>query len=507
MKRSITLASLSAVLDRGRAAAETCLSAADNDFQLQSSWVAPNAGSNIAPAASGQGDAAGLLIHGDNLPVMRALLHGKGPDSLRGGIDLIYIDPPFASGVQFERRIVLPGATPDAEPAILDQIAYNDQWRDGIESYLEMLYPRLALMRELLSANGSMYVHVDYRVSHWARVLLDDVFGEDNFINEIVWNKGFRGTRSNGIFQHAHDTLFWYARDRRGGYIWNQVHESYKDADLSRYNKTDEQGRRYALIKRRRTDGTVYYGKTYPDGRGKRRNDVISDIPTMASTDAQRTGYDTQKPRALLTELIAAASNPDSLVADFFCGSGTTGEAAEALGRRWLLCDAGRPAAALATRRLLALPGCRPFQELAAREKSPQPEGELIAEIEHGDLGDDTVELRIRLASYKPPAPDKLGLTKKSVRDLQETVREDSLRLLDRIELDPEYDGKTFVSRWQSLRPFTTAHAAPARLAAEYTLQFPASVLGATLALRAHDAFGFQSTILVPIRAQAPTGQ
>lgn len=296
------------------------------------------------------------LIYGDNLLAMQALLAGDAATnlpSLRGKVDLIYIDPPFDSKADYRTKINLPGADIEQKPTVIEQFAYADTWKDGTVSYLKMLYPRLILMRELLSDKGSIYVHIDWHVGHYVKVLMDDVFGKMNLVNEIIWNKGFRGTEAKSIYQHSHDIVYLYCKNKEIGYTWNQQYQPYKDQSLGRYNKIDENGKRYAEIKRTRTDGTVYYGKTYPKQDGKKINDVISHIATMASTNTERNGYDTQKPEELLKIFIAASSNKGDLVCDFFGGSGTTAAVAERLGRRWITTDIGKPATLVMRKRFI----------------------------------------------------------------------------------------------------------------------------------------------------------
>lgn len=301
------------------------------------------------------------LCYGDNLLVMQALLNGDpatGLPSMRGMIDLIYIDPPYDSKADYRSKITLPGVDVELNPTVLEQTAYSDTWKDGTVSYLKMMYPRLVLMRELLSDKGSIYVHLDWHVGHYVKLLMDKIFGKDKFVNEIIWNKGFRGTESQRIFQHSHDTILMYSTSKN--YIWNQQGQPYKDMSLGRYNQIDENGKRYALIKRTRTNGEVYYGKTYPNEAGKKINDVIAHIATMASTNKERLGYDTQKPEELINIFIKASSNEDSIVADFFAGSGTTGAVAEKLGRRWIMSDMGKPATMIMRKRLVDIPS-KPF--------------------------------------------------------------------------------------------------------------------------------------------------
>lgn len=294
------------------------------------------------------------LCYGDNLMVMQALLTGDkstGLPSMRGKIDLIYIDPPYDSKADYRTKITLPSGDIDLKPTVLEQFAYSDTWKEGTISYLRNIYPRLYLMRELLSDKGSIYVHLDWHIGHYVKIIMDEIFGKDNFVNEIIWNKGFRGTESKKIFQHSHDTILMYSKNDE--YIWNQQGQPYKDANMGRYNQIDENGKRYALIKRVRTNGEVYYGKTYPNEDGKKINDVISHIATMASTNSERTGYDTQKPEALLEILVKTSSNEDSIVADFYAGSGTTGAVAEKLGRKWIMSDLGKPANMIIRKRLI----------------------------------------------------------------------------------------------------------------------------------------------------------
>lgn len=293
-------------------------------------------------------DFRNMLIWGDNKLAMGSLL-----EQFRGKIDLIYIDPPFDVGADFSMKVAL-GEEDELlqkEQSILEAVAYRDTWGKGTDSYLHMMYERLILMRDLLSESGSLIVHLDERVNSHIRLVLDEIFGGALLCNEIVWNKGFRGTRANKKFQRSHETLWWYSKGTN--YLWNQTYEPYKDEDMGRYNQVDPDGRRYALIKRRRTDGTVYYGKTYPGEEGKWRNDVIPDVPTMAATSSERVGYDTQKPEALLQILVKTLADEGSLVADFFCGSGTTMEAAERNGRRWIGVDLGRYAIHVSRKRLI----------------------------------------------------------------------------------------------------------------------------------------------------------
>ena len=291
------------------------------------------------------------IFWGDNLQVMSHMLR-----EYRGKIDLIYIDPPFDSKMDYKKKIKIKGKEVLNDNNSFEEKQYGDIWSN--DEYLQFMFERLTIMRELLSEKGSIYVHCDYHKSHHIRCMLDQVFGlgaaiDNNapgFRGEIIWDKGFRGTESKNIFQRTHDTIFWYSKSSE--WIWNQIFEEYKDKKMSRYNKVDEDGRRYALIKRTRTDGTVYYGKTYFNEEGKEIEDVIFE-PIMASTDSERTDYPTQKPEDLIERFIKASSSPGDIVFDGFIGSGTTLAVAMKLGRKFIGADINLGAIQTTTKRLI----------------------------------------------------------------------------------------------------------------------------------------------------------
>lgn len=291
------------------------------------------------------------IFWGDNLQVMSHLLK-----DYRGKIDLIYIDPPFDSKADYKKKIKLRGKTIENDQLTFEEKQYGDIWTN--DDYLQFLYERIVLCRELLSDNGSLYLHCDYHKSHQIRMILDEVFGLGAMISpngqgfraEIIWDKGFRGTESKNIYQRTHDTIFWYSKTSE--WIWNQQFEEYKDAKMSRYNQVDEDGKRYALIKRVRTDGSVYYGKCYFNEAGKKIEDVIFE-PIMASTDRERTDYPTQKPESLIERLVKSSSNPGDIVFDCFMGSGTTQAVAMKLGRRFIGADINLGAIQTTTKRLI----------------------------------------------------------------------------------------------------------------------------------------------------------
>src|SRR3989339_1568567 len=186
------------------------------------------------------------MIYGDNLLAMQALLAGdpqsKMP-SMREKIDLIYIDPPFDSKADYRTKIHLPGTDIEQKPTVIEQFAYSDTWKNGTASYLEMLVPRLILARELLSEQGSIYVHIDWHVGHYVKIILDEVFGRENFVNEIIW-QGTTGDTSakNTKFIKSHDTIFLYGKNNPQR-IWNDSFQSYEEGGLKPYKYQDEGGR------------------------------------------------------------------------------------------------------------------------------------------------------------------------------------------------------------------------------------------------------------------------
>lgn len=277
------------------------------------------------------------LIYGDNLLAMQALIAGDeatGLPPMRGKVDLIYIDPPFDSKADYRTRINLPGADIEQKPTTIEQFAYADTWKDGTVSYLKMLYPRLVLMRELLSDKGSIYVHIDWHLGHYVKVLMDDIFGKENFLNEIIWCYKSGGAGGGG-YAKKHDILLFYSKSA-----------------LVQFNVTKEKS--YMGIGYSTGNKNVVL---YDDGDGKGPYTLVNvkdwwtDIGMIATSKGRL--YATQKPEALLERIIKASSNEGDLVCDFFGGSGTAAAVAERLGRRWITTDIGKPATLVMRKRFI----------------------------------------------------------------------------------------------------------------------------------------------------------
>jgi len=298
------------------------------------------------------------LIWGDNLLVMGSLL-----EKFAGKIDLIYIDPPFATGADFSFTAPIGDSGEEVfkDQSLIEEKAYRDTWGKGIASYMETMGARIRLMRDLLSARGSIYVHCDWRVNSHLRLILDEVFGEDNFQREIVWDisvlSGFKTKANNWV--RGHDTILFYSKNA-AEVLFNKQSTEHRPEYIARFNKVDKDGRKYfdGRGERRYLDEVLEKGKAIGDVW----NDIMSfqQIPTSQ----ERLGYDTQKPEALLERIVRASSDEGSIVADFFCGSGTTLAVAEKLGRRWIGCDLGRWAIHVTRKRLLEIPNCKPFEVL-----------------------------------------------------------------------------------------------------------------------------------------------
>lgn len=311
------------------------------------------------------------LIYGENLLTMQALLVGDeatGLPSLRGKVDLIYIDPPFNSKADYRTKINLPGIEIEQKPTMMEQFAYSDTWSEGTASYLKMMYPRLLLMRELLSEKGSIYVHIDWHVGAYMKVIMDEIFGKPNFVNEIVWGYKDIGSKAVYYYKRKHDALLFYQKGNCR--IFNIQRLALSESTLQRYGSYfDEKGHITYRWLKENNPGVFAKLKGQPEdldqpwldiNNGQPLSDWWDDISPLKSHFNESVGYATQKPEALLERIIKASSNEGDLVCDFFGGSGTTAAVAERLGRRWITCDVGRPASLIMRKRLIDQ-GAKPF--------------------------------------------------------------------------------------------------------------------------------------------------
>ena len=280
------------------------------------------------------------LIWGDNKLILSSLLRGPLRQEIeeQGGLKLIYIDPPFDVGADFKMNIEIGDETLRKEPGILEEIAYRDTWGKGADSFIAMIYERLRLMRDLLAEDGSIYVHCDWRVNSLIRLAMDEVFGADNFQREIIWRigwlSGYKTKAQNWI--RNHETILYYAKNGQQ-FTFNKDYIPYPEGYTRR-------------------DGTVPTAQGYPleDTWNCYDLDVMNSIQIMSFSN-EKTGYATQKNENLIERIIKASSNEGDLVADFFCGSGTTTAVAEKLGRKWIASDLGKFAIHTTRKRMIGV--------------------------------------------------------------------------------------------------------------------------------------------------------
>jgi len=284
-----------------------------------------------------------LLIFGNNKLVLSPLLR-----DYKEKIKLIYIDPPFATGGDFNYKLYI-----GENKEIYNAIAYTDIWREGLESYLTFMYERLRLMRDLLSKEGSIYVHLDWHVSHYIKIIMDEIFGKDNFRNEIIWAYPAASAQTRRFFIRSFDSILFYTKS--DDYTFNDDPDIYMEfSDRVKFAlKKDEKGTFY--YRGGSHNGKKLSQKVYITKKGIFPRDVWTDIPYIRANTLEYQGFSTQKPERLLKRIVLASSNKDDLIADFFCGSGTLIAVAEKLGRRWIGSDIAYHAIHMTRKRLLDL--------------------------------------------------------------------------------------------------------------------------------------------------------
>ena len=319
------------------------------------------------------------LIYGDNLLAMQALLAGDsytGLPSMRGKIDLIYIDPPFDSKADYRTKIHLPSVDIEQKPSVIEQFAYSDTWKDGTRSYLEMIVPRLVLMRELLSDQGFIYVHIDWHIGHYVKVVMDEIFGKYNFRNEIIVRrikKNVQEYETVKQINYGHDTILFYSKSQDARFKPFQRHNernerwhSFEAAgfrggmDYELFGFKPRQGNHWRWSKDR-AEEAIKSGILRPNpntgkpeyrieaSESEVRDTVWEDITAYSF----KFNYQTEKNEDLIDLILEHSTHTNSIVADFFAGSGTLGAVAEKLGRKWIMVDLGKPACMISRKRLI----------------------------------------------------------------------------------------------------------------------------------------------------------
>ncbi len=269
-----------------------------------------------------------VLARGDNLDFIKYLLDSQ---DMAAKLQLIYMDPPFYSKAGYDAVINLKSPELDETPAIKPE-AYDDRWKTGMYDYLRMLCVRFYLIKDLLADEGCFWVHLDWHVVHYVKILLDEIFGENNFINEVIWNYKSGGTGKRN-FSRKHDTLLFYSKSKK--YYFNPLQEKSYNRGYKPY--------RFKGVKEYKDELGWYTMVNMKD---------VWQIDMVGRTSSERTGYATQKPEQLLTRIIESCTREGDLCADFFSGSGTLAAAAEKLGRRWIACDIGGIATASCLKRM-----------------------------------------------------------------------------------------------------------------------------------------------------------
>lgn len=296
---------------------------------------------------------ANKLIWGDNKLILSSLKNGPLREAIekQGGLKLIYIDPPFDVGADFSMDIEIGDETFTKRPNVLEEIAYRDTWGKGADSFISMIYERLLLMKDLLANDGSIYVHCDWRVSGYLRLAMDEVFGKKAFINEIIWAYEDIGSRTVPYFKRKHDVIFFYGKSAQRKF--NVLRKGLAESTIQRFSKYfDENGQItyqrlketnpgvFAKLKGVSDINAVWLDRN--EGNGAQLNDWWTDISPLKTHFEEHSKYPTQKPEALLERIIKTSTDEGDLVADFFCGSGTTAAVAEKLGRKWIATDLGK---------------------------------------------------------------------------------------------------------------------------------------------------------------------
>lgn len=356
-----------------------------------------------------------ILAHGDNLAFMRYLIKEK---DMAGRLQLVYLDPPFYSKASYEAVIKLKSDLVEEVPAI-KPLAYDDVWKTGMEEYLRMLCVRFFFIRDLLSEEGCLWVHLDWHVVHYVKILLDEVFGEKNFVNEIVWHYKSGGTGKRN-FSRKHDTLLFYGKSRK--YYFHPLQEKSYNRGFKPY--------RFKGVKEYKDDLGWYTMVNMKD---------VWQIDMVGRTSSERTGYATQKPELLLRRVIESCSREGDLCADFFGGSGTFAAAAEDLGRRWISCDIGGIATACSLKRMSVRKSA--FTLLEGKEDLQADALEIGLAVEPIALTDKKL-VTITLNGYTMDRK-RLSLKKEDQAVIRKFCRKDPLQLLEYWSVDFHYNGRT----------------------------------------------------------------
>lgn len=357
---------------------------------------------------------------GDNLFVIAKLIK----EDYEGKIDLIYVDPPFLTKSKHNGKINI---SYQNKEYTFELFAYDDTWEEGLYSYLRMLYPRLYLMKKLLSERGTIYVHLDYRTVHYVKILMDEIFGEENFLNEIIWAYKSGGV-SKRYYSRKHDNILVYTKTKN--YIFNPQKEKSYNRDFKPY--------RFKGVAEYKDEIGWYTLVNLKD---------VWQVDMVGRTSSERVNYATQKPEKLLERIILTSSDENSIVADFFAGSGTLGAVAERLNRRWIMSDKGDLSSITIYKRLLNNQ-YNPF--ICFKEKGKERDGGKLS-IKSGMVENGL--LKIQLEKYEIDL-ENINIKEKYREQIRELIEDNSLALIEFIGFDLDYDGKRPVISTKFVRNF-----------------------------------------------------
>lgn len=357
------------------------------------------------------------LMQGDNLSICKYLAQ----TGYTNRINLIYIDPPFFSKADYKANLKLKVDDKKSIP-IIRQKAYTDSWENGMEEYLVMLTARLFAFKELLSDEGSIWVHLDWHGAHYVKIIMDEIFGEENFINEIIWNYKSGGSTKKR-FSRKHDTILFYSKTSK--YYFEPQQEKSYNRDFKPY--------RFKGVKEYKDDKGWYTLVNMKD---------VWQIDMVGRTSAERTGYATQKPEALLAQIIKSTTKEGDLCADFFGGSGTMAATAEKMGRQWLSCDIGNLSTINTLKRMIENgSNFELIRTLNNENKFAEIDVDVYVEKVPAS---DSEHVVVKLKGYTLNKNFEIPVGKKDRKYIEDILSNDWLQLIDYYAVDFDYDGKVF---------------------------------------------------------------
>lgn len=394
------------------------------------------------------------LVYGDNIKWMKHLLQNK---RMKEKIQLIYIDPPFYSKADY--KVNIKKQSDKIKIPIIEQVAYKDTWKNGMEDYLKMLCTRLFFMKDLLKEDGSIFIHLDWHCVHYVKVMMDEIFGQDHFNNEIIWSYKSGGV-STRYFARKHDTILFYSKSSR--YFFNPLKEKSYNRQLKPYK---------------------FKGvKEYQDELGWHTMVNMKDvwqIDMVGRTSKERVGYATQKPEALIENMVRACTQEGDICADFFGGSGTLASVASQLNRKWVICDKGKIACMTAHKRLLSSQDAYEF--ISTEEEADK----TYIGFEQFTLENNMV--KIVLGEYGYYNQDDIPCHPKYKATVLDILKHDSLQFIEYWCVDTQYKDNIFKPIWYSTRT-------EKGLEVEVTLDCGKSI--ENIAIKAFDIFGNHTTLV-----------